>query len=439
MKKINILYSLLALVLVFSSCEDKDGITRIPMTETAPMFLNPNGSSSYTLIPENEEGAFETFIWEDAYFAEDVTPMYSLELDLATGDFSNPIVVDTTELNAIKITIGEMNQICRELEVVAGVATGLQARVKATGNDKIVYSIPVNFLVNRYIYEDEIIVWGIYGTTAGEAMFRPLVLNEATSLWESTMLVEEGEYVFKDNSYRQTVLGDDGTMTGKLVADGEKIATEAAVYKFSLDLENMTYTMEQSNFPNNIYLVGSHNGWDNATAGAHKNFFDGTYEVYQDFPENSACKWLPQLGSWDNDFGDDPNNPGNIISEGETNVLIPDAGFYLMQVDLSTQKWTATSTTWGIIGDATSGGWDAQTNFTTFDATTNTFTMEADLTVGSMKFRGTDDWSVNYGGTGLTGEPIPGGDNLSIQEAGTYSISLVLTQGGNYSYSIVKQ
>jgi len=199
--------------------------------------------------------------------------------------------------------------------------------------------------------------------------------------------------------------------------------------------------MEQSSFPNNLYLVGHHNGWDNTTAGAHKNFFNGTYEIYQNFEDGLSgyeCKWLPQLGSWDGDLGDDPANTGNIIDDGEQNVNVGGPGFFYIKADLASMTWEAKKTTWGIIGNATPGDWSAQTDFTDFDASTNTFTMTATLSAGEMKFRGTDDWSINYGGAGLSGEPISGGANIVISEAGTYTITLVLEHGGNYSYSIVK-
>lgn len=194
-------------------------------------------------------------------------------------------------------------------------------------------------------------------------------------------------------------------------------------------------------YPENLYLVGAHNGWDATTASPHLNFNDGTYEVYQNIKEGLGgydFKWITELGSWEGVMGDDPDNPGHIIKEGETEVNAGGAGFYCIKADLGSMTWELKATTWGIIGDATPGGWDSQTDFTNFDPKTNTFTMDVELTPGKLKFRGTEDWTHNYGGSGLIGKPVFNGDSVGIAEAGSYTITFSLGHGGNYSYSIVK-
>lgn len=58
---------------------------------------------------------------------------------------------------------------------------------------------------------------------------------------------------------------------------------------------------------------------------------------------------------------------------------------------------------------------------------------------GGLKFK-TDasSWDYNFGGTGLSGEAVLDGGNITITEAGNYDIELDLTPG-NYIYSIVKK
>ncbi|MCK5787397.1 MAG: SusE domain-containing protein [Chlamydiia bacterium] len=436
MKTKNILIGVMASVVALSSCK-KD----IPVAEkviTAPEFVNPTGSSTYVLIPENENGAFETFAWKEAYLGEGVEATYELQIDDAEGDFSEPQKLEATKELYKNVTTGEMNQILRDLKIEPSSALGIQARIVAMGGEIEMISIPVSMLVKRYSAADENTRWGIFGSSVTGGDFTPLSLDTSDNLWKGIILLEAGEFKFQSPEYISKVLGSDGTTDG-LKEDGDAIATENAVYKIILDLENMKFTLEKSSFPNNLYLVGSHNGWDNTTASENKNFLNGTYEVYQYNDAAFECKWLPQLGAWDNDLGDDPANPGSIIVDGENNVAIPEGGFWYIKADLATATWESKKTEWGIIGDSTPGSWDSQTNFTDFDAATNTFTMEAELTAKELKFRGTSDWSLNYGGNGLNGEPIAGGDNIKIPEDGTYSITLTLGHGGNYSYSIVKK
>ena len=77
---------------------------------------------------------------------------------------------------------------------------------------------------------------------------------------------------------------------------------------------------------------------------------------------------------------------------------------------------------WGIIGSATPGGWDNDTNMT-WDATKKVFTLTLDLkSSGAFKFRANDGWDINLGGNlnALTA----GGDNLTITANGNYTVTL---------------
>ncbi len=58
--------------------------------------------------------------------------------------------------------------------------------------------------------------------------------------------------------------------------------------------------------------------------------------------------------------------------------------------------YSVTLTTWGVIGDATPGGWGSQTNMT-YNATSKNFSLGIHLVSGGFKFRATRTWSVNYG------------------------------------------
>jgi|LGVF01.1.fsa_nt_gb hypothetical protein len=437
MKAKSIIIGALASVVAFTSSCQKD----IPVAKkevTAPVFVNPTGSSTYVMLPENANGSFETFAWQEAYLGEGVDASYEVQIDDAEGDFSSPAKLAATNDLFKSVTTAEMNQILRDLKIEPNTNLGIQARVVATGGESVLSSIPVSMLVNRYSGDDEITLWGIFGTSVTDGGFIPLSYDADSKLWKGTILLEAGEFKFKSPEYMNIILGSDGSADG-LTDDGTAITTNNAVYAIELDVENMKYSITESSFPNNLYLVGAHNGWDNSSASANKNFLNGTYEVYQYNDSAFECKWLPQLGAWDNDLGDDPANPGNIIVDGETNVVIPEAGFWYIKADLATMTWESKKTEWGIIGDSTPGSWDSQTNFTDFDSATNTFTMEVELTDKEFKFRGTSDWSLNYGGEGLSGEPLPGGANIKIPEAGTYSVTLTLGHGGNYSYSIVKK
>ena len=100
--------------------------------------------------------------------------------------------------------------------------------------------------------------------------------------------------------------------------------------------------------------------------------------------------------------------------------------------------WIATEiTTYGLIGDATEGGWDVSTPMT-FDAATSTYTVTTTLKEGTFKFRANDGWDINLGGN--INNLTHNGDNINVPEgAGTYTITLDLSDAANLKATAVKQ
>jgi len=98
--------------------------------------------------------------------------------------------------------------------------------------------------------------------------------------------------------------------------------------------------------------------------------------------------------------------------------------------------YNAVATTWGLIGDATPGGWSNQTNMV-YNPASRIFSLGLHLTSGgAIKFRGTSDWAVNYGSTAADGITLDaGGSNIAITTAGDYAITLDLSHPNAYTYS----
>ena len=76
---------------------------------------------------------------------------------------------------------------------------------------------------------------------------------------------------------------------------------------------------------------------------------------------------------------------------------------------------------WGIIGSATPGGWDNDTNLD-YDLSTKKYTYAGPLVVGEIKFRLDDSWTTNYGDDGNDLTLDAGGANIPIAVAGNYTI-----------------
>ncbi len=88
----------------------------------------------------------------------------------------------------------------------------------------------------------------------------------------------------------------------------------------------------------------------------------------------------------------------------------------------------------GIIGDATPGGWDEDTNMYQDQGDPNKFFVPITLTVGAAKFRKDDDWAVNWGASDFPmGIGTQDGPDIPIDKAGDYMVTLD-TMSGEYNF-----
>lgn len=237
MKAKNIIMGALVSVVAFTSSCKKD----IPVAEkevTAPVFLNPTGSSTYVLLPENDNGSFETFAWSDAYLGEEIEASYEVQIDDAEGDFSSAQKLAPTKELFKSITSSDMNQLLRDLNIAPNIEIGIQARVVATGGESVQSSVPVSMLVKRYIYSDEVPTWTLKGTASGDESF---VLEEKTpGVWEANLKLSDGNFKFYDTAAQALVIGSDGTENG-VTYNGSDISVMGGTYNVTLDLNEMKY------------------------------------------------------------------------------------------------------------------------------------------------------------------------------------------------------
>ena len=91
----------------------------------------------------------------------------------------------------------------------------------------------------------------------------------------------------------------------------------------------------------------------------------------------------------------------------------------------------------GIIGSATPFGWDRDVFMFPDESIPTLYTLNVMLESGEIKFRQDGDWSVNWGGEDFPdGQAVLDGPNISIDQAGMYSITFDL-EVPSYSFELV--
>ncbi|MBR5715435.1 MAG: DUF5115 domain-containing protein [Bacteroidales bacterium] len=223
-------------------------------------------------------------------------------------------------------------------------------------------------------------------------------------------------------------LGNDEDNPGKFKYNNEggnfvvPYDPDALFYRVTFDMMNMTWNAAALSFNEYIYEIGNESGWSTPHA-LRSPASDGLYKGY--YYLDGQFKFKPNENDWDGDWeylGD------NRIGQGSDNCPDPGAGFYEINVDLTSMTYNlVTINQIGLIGDFNSWGGDVDLTYNT--ATGAWEVKGVELPKGGVKFRVNGDWAINFGGdlNGLTQD----GPNISVS-AGTYDISLILSTEGNH-------
>lgn len=247
----------------------------------------------------------------------------------------------------------------------------------------------------------------------------PFIISTETSegLADGYIYLTAGEIKFIEvlGSWAdETTFGDDGA--GSLTSPGENIpVAEDGLYYITANLAEMTYSLLKMNW--GIIGDATPGGWDGQTPLAYEadlNVLKGAFAMtVGEFKFRANDSWSYNYGSDEAD--------GNLRFDG-SNIPVEAEGDYAITLDLSApHAYTYSANRWGIIGNATPGGWDADT-FMSWDTEAEVFTVTADLVAGEIKFRANADWDVNFGGDWPALNPD--GANIVIDDAGNYTLTL---------------
>ncbi|MBS1489284.1 MAG: SusE domain-containing protein [Bacteroidetes bacterium] len=199
---------------------------------------------------------------------------------------------------------------------------------------------------------------------------------------------------------------------------------------------------------NSIDLIGdaTPGGWSTGT------------EMYRPDPVNNPANWtinIKLIGgnsvkfradqAWTTNWGSSSWPSGTATLGSPNNIAVSGTtGYYQVNFNAGTGAYNFTAITvpsipngLSLTGDAI-GGWGVDTHLTQDPSNNTVYTGTVTLTVGSLKFRHTGDWSINWGGPGPDNDPsnypsaygkLNNGGNIKINTAGTYFVWIDIGSG----------
>ncbi len=249
--------------------------------------------------------------------------------------------------------------------------------------------------------------------------------DAGNGVYTITVDLTEGPVKFRANDNWDLNWGGDEFPEGTAVVGGNDImVTAAATYNVTLDINNLTYSFTEDAGLTTIGLIGSAvpGGWDAP---------DGDFSL--DYNEEAGL-WMTVVAlvdgelkfrandAWDLSWGGADFPSGTATSDNGPNIPVS-AGTYYVTFDPATGDYSFTEASIGLIGNATAGGWDNDTNLTANPDVLGEYTLTTTLTDGEVKFRVNDAWTYNWGGDAFpAGTAAFNGSNIAAT-AGDYTVT----------------
>nr|WP_320058872.1 DUF5111 domain-containing protein [uncultured Bacteroides sp.] len=167
---------------------------------------------------------------------------------------------------------------------------------------------------------------------------------------------------------------------------------------------------------------------------------DGEYEGYV------------QASQWDNfKFSTEANMTTGTVygssasglyildsSDAMWNIWFDEGGYFLIKASTNTQTWSKTAiTSFSITGEF--NAWSLTSDVMTYDSTTKKWSVTCNISnvLYGIQIIGNQNWSFKYGDADGNGE-LTSGESIPVSEAGTYTITMDLSDPVKYTYTIAK-
>lgn len=443
-------YLFLSLTLILGACDANESLT-VTSPEAEFVLKTPGISNIFLNFALPDNPAF-TITWNDDI---NTGATYSVEMSL-DAEFSAPVVLGSTENKNFSMTVAELNDVLSDANIKSYEETGVYLRLN-TGSE---VSNTILFQVSKFVVTPPTFTSPDNGFSVVITDTNPDDIA-LTLTWEDPEITANStvdvtynvEMDLAGNNFAAaTLIGSSDTNTFEIshdnlndlvIAAGGK-ADEATDFDFRLiavaktaggdlnrtsELITLSLTAFKAAIPDNLYMVGAHNGWNNADATQQfYNDGNGVFSRVQTFSANDEFKMIPVSGDWGGDYGEDPNNPGKIVQEGENNIKVETAGTYLVIVDFNTLSFKLSNIdTLFMVG--AHNGWnnaDASQQFST--SGNGVFTRMQTFSEGDefKMIPVSGDWSGDYGeDPNNPGKIIQEGENnIKVAAAGTFMVTV---------------
>jgi len=443
--------------LIVSSCEKVDQLPNYgPGTATT---LNASANTLAPAVTDSSKTVL-TLSWSSpSYSVDSNTVKYIVQLDSAGRNFSKAEEKIITGSRSASFTAKEINAIALGFGFAFNKQYNMELRIISShaNNNERLFSNAIALKYTPYVTPPKVLppsskqLFLVGSATAGGWNNPVPVPSQQFTRVDS--VTYEGEFYLKggqqflclpvngDWSNKYSVKDNNATGLNKggdfgfNLSDNFPGPDKTGIYKLKMDFQAGKFTVTLLQEIGLLYVPGDYQGWSPASApqlGSPKK--DGVHEGYVSVKEGGSYEFkIAAQPDWSGTvFGD--GGAGKLSTSGG-NLKFPGAGFFRINANTKDETYSITKTTWAIIGSLT--GWSSDISMELKNGV-----WEGTATVGGreeFKFRANSDWGINLGDDKGDNSLEYGGANIVLPGAGTYKLSLDLTNPGYYTYKISKQ
>tara|TARA_B100000524_G_scaffold229122_1_gene121439 strand:- start:1046 stop:2404 length:1359 start_codon:yes stop_codon:yes gene_type:complete len=414
--------------ILFTACEDVDIVQLDPNANTVVSLSTDN----IVLTEDNAESNAVTVSWTLSDFGFDAAPSYTIMIDVTGGDFSESQLISAGSNYSYDFTVAELNNKLLSLGLNPNEESMVDFKLKTTLSsyqEMISESVSMTVTPFSSILDLSTNLGVVGSATPGgwgnpDIPDLPFYTTATADTYVAYVNLGNGEIKFrKDNLWAENY-GDSGA-DGTLEANGDNIAVSEGSYKITVNMANLTYTIE----PFTYGLVGSAttNGWDGPDMMLTYNSYADDWRTVVTLLEGEIK--FRKDNSWTENYGD--SGADGTLENGGDNIALS-AGHYLIIFNPNNLTYSIENMdVWGLVGSATANGWDGPNQKFVPDFGINEdhyYIYGAVLSNGEIKVRQNDAWAVNYGSSSFnaassTNDLDLSGSNIPVS-AGTYNVTL---------------
>ena len=244
--KFNHIFFILMSFTVFAACSDDEPGAILSLGD-ASVILSPSSGSTYVLEEEKTGNNMTMFRWSPSLFGFTAGITYTLQMDLAGNNFSEPVALATTTETSPSVTQRRINGVLLDKGIEEAIPVDILVRVAAAVGNNVpqLISDPISLRVTPFIVEvifPQLQVPGSYQGWDPSNNNTVIYSRRSDNQFEGFVYFPDPGTFFKFTNAPSWYVnyGDNGA-DGTLDQNGADIsAAEPGMYRLNVNLNNFT-------------------------------------------------------------------------------------------------------------------------------------------------------------------------------------------------------